>query len=664
MAVSAQAVYRFNGFRLDPARRLLFGPDGQPVPLKPKVFATLLYLVERHGELVDKQALLEAVWPHVVVEDNNLNKAISTLRQVFGETRDDHRFIVTEPGRGYRFVASVEELPTGPPLPPAPTEATIRPDTEAAPTSTARQALQSKRPQLTLTAAAIAAVCAVAAIGAYRFMTVPAESVDSAVPSPLENSIAVLPFDNLSPDPDDAYFAVGLHEAILSQLANIREMHVIARASVLGYDGTQKPIPVIARELNVETVLDGSVRYADGQVLVTMHLSEGLTNTSLWSDSYAREFSTIFTIQNDIALEVARALRAELLPTERERVTRLPTTSLPAYALYLQAAARGRRGTADELLLAIGDIEQALELDPDFAAAWVLDANLRSVAPIFDPERTAEHLLQGERAARRALALDPELGAAHAALGFALTVKTDWAGGEAAFREARRRNASPAEIGAYALLNYSVANFASARELMEEERRVNPQDSVLVRGLMGVNALLGDWDIARAQYEAGTRLFAPWPEGDEKMMHLEVGRNELERARAIPVADPINAAMIARLDDPQAALRELHRWYTEPTTMPLVQGTSRAAAAPRSRRDIALWAGHFGDPELALAAMRAVVTEVSGRTIYLWMPQLKEMRQLPEFKTLLREIGIVAHWQEYGWPDICRQLEGDDFECD
>ena len=102
MAVSAQGVYRFNGFRLDPVRRLLFGADGQPIALKPKVFATLLYLVEQAGELVTKEALLAAVWPHVVVEENNLNKAISTLRAVFGETRDAHRFIVTEPGRGYR----------------------------------------------------------------------------------------------------------------------------------------------------------------------------------------------------------------------------------------------------------------------------------------------------------------------------------------------------------------------------------------------------------------------------------------------------------------------------------------------------------------------------------------------------------------------------------
>ena len=126
MTSSAQLAYRFNGFRVDPVRRLLFGADGEPIPLKPKVFDTLLYLVERPGVLVDKQALLEAVWPHVVVEDNNLNKAISTLRQVFGETRDEHRFIVTEPGRGYRFVASVEAVP-------AVTESPVRAETAAPP---------------------------------------------------------------------------------------------------------------------------------------------------------------------------------------------------------------------------------------------------------------------------------------------------------------------------------------------------------------------------------------------------------------------------------------------------------------------------------------------------------------------------------------------------
>ena len=172
---------------------------------------------------------------------------------------------------------------------------------------------------------------------------------------------------------------------------------------------------------------------------------------------------------------------------------------------------------------------------------------------------------------------------------------------------------------------------------------------------MGANALLGDWDVARAQYDSGTRLFAPWPEGDEVMMHLEVGRNELERARAIPAAGPINAAMIASLDDPQTALRELHRLYADPVV-------ADSPAQPARHRPLG---GPFRRSRL-LRSTRCVrlVTEPAAQAVYLWLPQLKQMRQLPEFKALLRDIGIVAHWEEYGWPAICRPLDGDDFECD
>ena len=193
----------------------------------------------------------------------------------------------------------------------------------------------------------------------------------------------------MSPDPDDAYFAVGIHEEILSQLTKLGDLRVASRTSVQSYAGTQKPTPEIARELNVETVLDGSVRYADGRVLVTAHLSDGATNATLWSESYEREFSNIFAIQSDIALNVARALKAELLPAERERVTRVPTTSLRAYDLYLSATARQERETRAEILLAIEEVEQALALDPDFALAWVLKSScapslstmIRSTAP-------------------------------------------------------------------------------------------------------------------------------------------------------------------------------------------------------------------------------------------------------------------------------------------
>ena len=192
----------------------------------------------------------------------------------------------------------------------------------------------------------------------------------------------MLPFDNLSPDPDDAYFAVGIHEEILSQLTKLGDLHVASRDVRAELRRHAEIHAGIARELNVETVLDGSVRYADGQVLVTAHLSDGATNTSLWSESYEREFSKIFAIQSDIALNVARALKAELLPAERERVTRVPTTSLPSLRFV---SVGGRSPTARDArrdLLAIEDVEQALALDPDFAVAWVLESELRTAAQV------------------------------------------------------------------------------------------------------------------------------------------------------------------------------------------------------------------------------------------------------------------------------------------
>lgn len=646
MTTSANVGYRFNGFRVDPVRRLLFGTDGAPIPLKPKVFDTLLYLVERPGELVAKEALLEAVWPHVVVEENNLNKAISTLRQVFGETRDEHRFIVTEPGRGYRFVASVEAVSAAATDPPPPVPAET-----AAPALDAE--LEPKRPRLIVVFAALAAACAVAAVGVYWLVSGPAGSADSAAPAPLPKSIALLPFVNLSPDAEDAYFAVGLHEEILNQLTKIGDLQVASRTSVQSYAGTQKSTPEIARELNVETVLDGSVRYADGQVVVTVRLSDGATNAIPWSQSYAREFSNVFAIQSDIALSVARELKAELLPAERERVTRAPTTSLRAYDLYLSATARQRRDTRAEIMLAIEEVEEALALDQDFALAWGLKSGLRTVFQYYDPEHGAEHRALGEQAARRALELDPSLGPAYAQLGFVLSTTRDLTAAEAAYRKALDLNVPLGDPNAYGVLQLQVANFRYALDIARETRETTPQEPTALRFMVLTYALLGEWPTAVAQYELGMRLFVPWREAENQMRHLRVGRNELEEARAIPAADPINAAMIEHLDAPEIALRELRRLYS-------VTGPTN----PGGLRHIGLWAGYFGDAALALDAMRSAVTEQGGLAVYLWLPQLKDMRQLPGFKELLREIGIVAHWQAYGWPDICRPLDGDDFDCD
>jgi tetratricopeptide (TPR) repeat protein len=327
---------------------------------------------------------------------------------------------------------------------------------------------------------------------------------------------------------------------------------------------------------------------------------------------------------------------------------------MPAYLLYLQADARRWRDSREEQLTAIDEVEQALELSNDFIAAWILDSDLRMSAQFYDSDHRADHQATGERAARRAIELDPELGAAHAALAEVLVSKGDWLGAEAEFREARRLNPAldAADMHSYCVLLLAVAYFAPAREHLEQQRRLEPEHSAVLRMLVLADAYLGEWQLAKTQYESGARLFKPWREYE--MMHLMVGHDELAGAREIPAAGPINPAVLANLDDRQAALNELRRLSADPV----------GSALPTSRRDIAIWAGHFGDPDLALDMMRSAMLDSPGQAVYLWLPQLKRMRQLPAFKTFMGEIGIVAYWEKYGWPPICRKLRGDDFECD
>jgi TolB-like protein len=244
----------------------------------------------------------------------------------------------------------------------------------------------------------------------------------------LPNSVAVLPLENLSPNPDDAYFAAGLHDEILNQLQKLSNLSVISRTSVLRYSDSDLSIPEIARELNVETVMEGSVRYANNRVRITTQLIDAETDEHLWSETYDREFDDIFAIESDIAMNIADALEAEFSIEEQLEIEEAPTDSPEAYARYLRAMTIW--GGSESLIgsLSVRNtvesyLNQAIEIDEDFALAYVQRAYLNVVilnqGPVAGEDfavRRAE--LEGSALADldRALALDPDLGAAHGIL--------------------------------------------------------------------------------------------------------------------------------------------------------------------------------------------------------------------------------------------------------
>jgi TolB-like protein/tetratricopeptide (TPR) repeat protein/predicted Ser/Thr protein kinase len=298
--------------------------------------------------------------------------------------------------------------------------------------------VKSARPKSRLAAvAALAIVVAVGVAAALVFRGRPATSV-AVAPSPapasgapaaeqssgvravLPNSVAVLPFANLSPNADDAYFAQGIHEEVLNQLAKVNALNVIARTSVLRYADGNTPIPEIARELNVQTVMEGSVRYAGDSVRINVKLIDAKTGADLWADAYQRKFDDIFAIQGDIAMNIANALRAKFSLEEQRDIERPLSKSADAYALYLQSG-RGGPGTSVTGRLAL--LDRAIELDPSFAAAfgrkaWLSSTMLSNTAvgnAVRSEQRAEVERLMRENA-ERALALDPREVQAQAAL--------------------------------------------------------------------------------------------------------------------------------------------------------------------------------------------------------------------------------------------------------
>jgi adenylate cyclase len=236
----------------------------------------------------------------------------------------------------------------------------------------------------------------------------------AAETSVLANSVAVLPLENLTPNADNAYVADGLHEEILNQLGKLKNLSVIARTSVLPYRENRPPIPEIARALNVESVMEGSVRYAGTRIRVTTQLIDAATGTQLWSETYDREFGDVFAIESDIAMNVANALRAEFSEAERSAISAEPTVSEEAYALYLRA----RSGSSDTHAL----LDEAIRLDPRFALAYALKARIYAEQIVNttsgggrDDWRSFTQLATFN--AERALAIDPTVGVAYAALG-------------------------------------------------------------------------------------------------------------------------------------------------------------------------------------------------------------------------------------------------------
>lgn len=391
--------YRFGEFFFDLERRSLFR-DSQEIPLRPRSFQILSYLVANHGRLITRDELMQAVWADTIVTDDSLTQCVIDIRRALGDT--EQQMIRTLPRQGYLFEAPVTaevrtaSLPTLPP---------------AAMTEPARS-WRGWRARPALPALLVLGVTALL-VWLYRPGSPP---VSGTPASPPAKSIAVLPFADMSPDGDRRYFADGLSEEILNRLAQVRELKVIARTSSFSLrDRPDLDAVAIGRLLNVSYLLEGSVRHSGDRLRVTAQLIETAGGTHLWSESYDGGPGDALDVQARIAGSVAGAMRVALDDSGAAGPPRQPLAS--AYDAYVRAHYLHTRRRTGDLQRAKELYLEAIRLDPDYARPW---AGLAGVYMLELSNREDDYdavlELMGN-AARTALRLDPTLAEAHAQLG-------------------------------------------------------------------------------------------------------------------------------------------------------------------------------------------------------------------------------------------------------
>lgn len=434
--------------------------DGQPVTLPPKDLETLLVLVERAGHIVEKEELLEKVWPGVFIEEGNLARHIFNLRQVLGDTADGRPYIETIPRRGYRFVATVREegeLAAAPIGMPQPSDASQTP------------ARVPKRTIWWLLLASSVALAVTVLLAWRNFSPTPN-------PSPQRAMLAVLPFVNLSGDTHEDYFADGLTEEMIAQLGQLQpaQLGVIARTSIMRYKDTKESVAQIGRELGVGYLLEGSVRRGGDRVRVTAQLIQAADQTHLWAETYERPLTDVLNIQREVAEKITHSLSIELLlaPANISASSHLNLESYDKYLLGLHEL--GQR-TRESETRAIQYFQEAIVKDPNNARLHAALAQAYAAMRTYYSSPT-EVMPRAKEAALRALELDPNLASAHVMLADVLVFfDWDWLAGEKEYRRALEINPNlpEAQLG-YASYLATLGRFDEAISRVQQAYLLDP----------------------------------------------------------------------------------------------------------------------------------------------------------------------------------------------
>jgi len=702
MASQIRHYYEFGPYRLEPSERLLLCGDS-PVDVTPKAFDTLLQLVEHSGRLLEKNTLMESVWGSTAVEENNLTQMIYVLRKALHEGEGGLRFIETVPRKGYRFAAPVEERrvliepPDAPSAAPAPladsTQLTQSVDVTASATPgngsaaplPARSGDRGSAPSSTLPVSGQNPAETLARSPAQRApLEPPPAAAAPAAPGPVAKwlrfnalglavlaimaalvvlptlhglrarllgrtaaapirSLAVLPLQNLTGDPKQDYFADGMTDELITDLAQLHGIRVISRTSVMQFKGTSKTLPEIARELNVDAVIEGSLARSGGRVRIRAQLVRGATDTHLWAGTFERDLRDVLALQGEIAQAIASQVSLQVTPEEQARLAAPGTVDAHAYDLYLMGRTASEQGTNEGLGKGIAYFTQAVAEDPNDAPAYAGLADAYALLGM-DGARPSEVMGKALAAASKAVQLDDRLAEAHTSLaGVKALYDWDWPGAEREFQRALELNPQYAPAHhRYAVL-YLAPLGRTGEAIMEMQRtlELDPRSVSATTDLCWMYYFDRQYDAAIASCRKAVEMDSGFVQAHLRLGQAYLAKGMYDQAFAEGQADqrivggPSEAIDTAARVYRQAGYRGYLAWS-------LLSGP--ASAVP-SGGDLGKAIAYtlLGRNTFAVRQLQLAVASHLVPVVYLKVdPEWDPLHSDPRYQQLLRRIGLTS----------------------
>jgi TolB-like protein/DNA-binding winged helix-turn-helix (wHTH) protein/Flp pilus assembly protein TadD len=630
---------RFGVFEMD-LRTGELRKHGMQVRLQKQPFQVLAMLLEHAGEVVTREELQKNLWPAdtFVDFDHGLNKAINKIRDALGDSAESPRFLETVSRRGYRFLAEVKDVDAGSlPTPTPGIEVSSAPQysdaARVAPRPVTREQVVPS-PTWTRFGAILFALLVILAASALYFRNRPSSSSI--------RSLAVLPLESLSGDASQDYFADGMTDELITDLGQISALRVISRTSVMSYKHVRKPLPQIARELNVDGVVEGTVLRSGDQVRITAQLIKASDDKHLWAHSYEGDFRDALALQNQVARSIAEQIRINVSPSEETVLKSVKVVNPQAYESYLKGRFFWNKRTADGLKVAAAYFNEAADEDPNYSQAYSGLADTYALLgdwqyAVMTPK---EALPKAKAAAIKALELNNNLGEAHNSLAFCLDAfDWDFASAEKEFRRAIELNPSYATAHHWYAWHLSLLGRNSeAISEMRKAKDLDPLSLIISADLAELLLIAHAYDQSIQQSRRTIEMDANFALAHNQLAQAYLQNHmvseavaELQKAIQLSGGSPTFTANLARAYAAMGKRKE---------AIDLLDDLKKQASPGYSRAaEIAVVYVALGDNDQAMTWLEKGFAERFNPSVLL-RPGFDPIRSDPRFQNLLHRIGL------------------------